>query len=70
MYISAIKALRELDPSMVILQVACQPIRKYLRSDVPLRCCCSLTTLELLLLMMCCVASGPVRTRCGRSWPV
>uniref|UniRef100_A0A3Q2QRJ5 Anaphase-promoting complex subunit 2 n=1 Tax=Fundulus heteroclitus TaxID=8078 RepID=A0A3Q2QRJ5_FUNHE len=29
-YISAIKALRELDPSMVILQVACQPIRKYL----------------------------------------
>lgn len=32
-YISAIKALRELDPSMVILQVACQPIRKYLRSD-------------------------------------
>lgn len=31
-YISAIKALRELDPSMVILQVACQPIRKYLRS--------------------------------------
>ncbi|KAJ8408653.1 hypothetical protein AAFF_G00252880 [Aldrovandia affinis] len=25
-YISAIKALRELDPSMVILQVACQPI--------------------------------------------
>lgn len=30
-YISAIKALRELDPSMVILQVACQPIRKYLR---------------------------------------
>ncbi|KAF3845911.1 hypothetical protein F7725_002989 [Dissostichus mawsoni] len=32
-YISAIKALRELDPSMVILQVACQPIRKYLRGD-------------------------------------
>lgn len=32
-YISAIKALRELDPSMVILQVACQPIRKYLRSE-------------------------------------
>lgn len=32
-YISAIKALRELDPSMVILQVACQPIRKYLRLD-------------------------------------
>ncbi|XP_070779956.1 anaphase-promoting complex subunit 2 [Enoplosus armatus] len=31
-YISAIKALRELDPSMVILQVACQPIRKYLRT--------------------------------------
>jgi hypothetical protein len=31
-YISAIKALRDLDPSMVILQVACQPIRKYLRS--------------------------------------
>lgn len=30
-YISAIKALRELDPSMVVLQVACQPIRKYLR---------------------------------------
>lgn len=30
-YISAIKALRHLDPSMVILQVACQPIRKYLR---------------------------------------
>ena len=30
-YISAIKALRELDPSMVILQVACLPIRKYLR---------------------------------------
>ncbi|XP_029625148.1 anaphase-promoting complex subunit 2-like [Salmo trutta] len=31
-YISAIKALRELDPSMVILQIACQPIRKYLRT--------------------------------------
>ncbi|KAJ3601001.1 hypothetical protein NHX12_031974 [Muraenolepis orangiensis] len=31
-YISAIKALRDLDPSMVILQVACQPIRKYLRT--------------------------------------
>ncbi|XP_068193656.1 anaphase-promoting complex subunit 2 isoform X2 [Antennarius striatus] len=31
-YISAIKALRELDPSMVVLQVACQPIRKYLRT--------------------------------------
>nr|XP_057905499.1 anaphase-promoting complex subunit 2 [Doryrhamphus excisus] len=31
-YISAIKTLRELDPSMVILQVACQPIRKYLRT--------------------------------------
>ncbi|KAM9393386.1 anaphase-promoting complex subunit 2 isoform 2-T4 [Pholidichthys leucotaenia] len=31
-YISAIKALRELDPSMVILQVACEPIRKYLRT--------------------------------------
>ncbi|XP_062409777.1 anaphase-promoting complex subunit 2 [Sardina pilchardus] len=31
-YISAIKALRHLDPSMVILQVACQPIRKYLRT--------------------------------------
>uniref|UniRef100_A0A8C1FG76 Anaphase-promoting complex subunit 2 n=2 Tax=Cyprinus carpio TaxID=7962 RepID=A0A8C1FG76_CYPCA len=31
-YISAIKALRELDPSMVILQVACQPIRRYLRT--------------------------------------
>lgn len=30
-YISAIKALRELDPSMVILQVVSQPIRKYLR---------------------------------------
>ncbi|KAM4695891.1 anaphase-promoting complex subunit 2 [Rhinophrynus dorsalis] len=32
MYISAIKALRELDPSMVILEVACEPIRKYLRT--------------------------------------
>ncbi|XP_051904805.1 anaphase-promoting complex subunit 2 [Hippocampus zosterae] len=31
-YISAIKTLRELDPSMVLLQVACQPIRKYLRT--------------------------------------
>uniref|UniRef100_A0A3Q2ZNH6 Anaphase-promoting complex subunit 2 n=1 Tax=Kryptolebias marmoratus TaxID=37003 RepID=A0A3Q2ZNH6_KRYMA len=31
-YISAIKALRELDPSMVVLQVACQPIRRYLRT--------------------------------------
>uniref|UniRef100_A0A3Q2X2A9 Anaphase-promoting complex subunit 2 n=1 Tax=Haplochromis burtoni TaxID=8153 RepID=A0A3Q2X2A9_HAPBU len=31
-YISAIKALRELDPSMVILQVVSQPIRKYLRT--------------------------------------
>lgn len=31
LYISAIKALRELDPSMVILEVACEPIRKYLR---------------------------------------
>ncbi|MGH0182269.1 UNVERIFIED_CONTAM: hypothetical protein FKN15_008867 [Acipenser sinensis] len=28
LYISAIMALRELDPSMVILQVACEPIRK------------------------------------------
>lgn len=33
LYISAIKALRELDPSMVILQLACQPIRRYLRFD-------------------------------------
>ncbi|XP_066466867.1 anaphase-promoting complex subunit 2 [Tiliqua scincoides] len=32
LYISAIKALRELDPSMVILDVACEPIRKYLRT--------------------------------------
>lgn len=32
LYISAIMALRELDPSMVILQVACEPIRKYLRT--------------------------------------
>ncbi|XP_053138674.1 anaphase-promoting complex subunit 2 isoform X1 [Hemicordylus capensis] len=32
LYISAIKALRELDPSMVILEVACEPIRKYLRT--------------------------------------
>lgn len=37
-YISAIKALRELDPSMVILQVACQPIRKYLRLDTAVFC--------------------------------
>lgn len=36
-YISAIKTLRELDPSMVLLQVACQPIRKYLRSLNQLR---------------------------------
>ncbi|XP_039200849.1 anaphase-promoting complex subunit 2 isoform X1 [Crotalus tigris] len=32
LYISAIKALRELDSSMVILEVACEPIRKYLRT--------------------------------------
>uniref|UniRef100_A0A8C4V8E2 Anaphase-promoting complex subunit 2 n=1 Tax=Falco tinnunculus TaxID=100819 RepID=A0A8C4V8E2_FALTI len=32
LYISAIKALRELDPSMIILEVACEPIRKYLRT--------------------------------------
>uniref|UniRef100_A0A8C5PE30 Anaphase-promoting complex subunit 2 n=1 Tax=Leptobrachium leishanense TaxID=445787 RepID=A0A8C5PE30_9ANUR len=32
LYILAIKALRELDPSMVILEVACEPIRKYLRT--------------------------------------
>ncbi|KAM4664309.1 anaphase-promoting complex subunit 2 [Discoglossus pictus] len=32
LYISAIKALRELDPSMVILEIACEPIRKYLRT--------------------------------------
>ncbi|XP_044295686.1 anaphase-promoting complex subunit 2 [Varanus komodoensis] len=31
-YIFAIKALRELDPSMVILEVACEPIRRYLRT--------------------------------------
>lgn len=31
LYISAIKALRVLDPSMVILEVACEPIRRYLR---------------------------------------
>ncbi|CAI5787350.1 anaphase-promoting complex subunit 2 [Podarcis lilfordi] len=32
LYICAIKALRQLDPSMVILQVAGEPIRKYLRT--------------------------------------
>ncbi|XP_036607561.1 anaphase-promoting complex subunit 2 [Trichosurus vulpecula] len=32
LYISAIKALRELDSSMVILEVACEPIRRYLRT--------------------------------------
>lgn len=32
LYISAIKALRELDPSMVLLELACEPIRKYLRT--------------------------------------
>ncbi|XP_077821325.1 anaphase-promoting complex subunit 2 isoform X1 [Macaca mulatta] len=32
LYISAIKALRVLDPSMVILEVACEPIRRYLRT--------------------------------------
>lgn len=31
LYISAIKALRALDPSMVVLDVACEPIRRYLR---------------------------------------
>lgn len=31
LYISAIKALRVLDPSMVVLEVACEPIRRYLR---------------------------------------
>ena len=31
LYISAIKALRVLDPSMVILEVACEPISRYLR---------------------------------------
>ncbi|KAK1333947.1 hypothetical protein QTO34_004945 [Cnephaeus nilssonii] len=32
LYISAIKALRVLDPSMVILEVACEPVRRYLRT--------------------------------------
>uniref|UniRef100_A0A8D0Q507 Anaphase-promoting complex subunit 2 n=1 Tax=Sus scrofa TaxID=9823 RepID=A0A8D0Q507_PIG len=32
LYISAIKALRALDPSMVVLDVACEPIRRYLRT--------------------------------------
>eukprot|EP00069_Balaena_mysticetus_P021841 bmy_13872T0 len=32
LYISAIKALRVLDPSMVVLEVACEPIRRYLRT--------------------------------------
>ena len=31
LYISAIKALRVLDPSRVVLEVACEPIRRYLR---------------------------------------
>ena len=31
LYISAIKALRVLDPSMVVLEVACETIRRYLR---------------------------------------
>uniref|UniRef100_A0A2K5X2F5 Anaphase-promoting complex subunit 2 n=1 Tax=Macaca fascicularis TaxID=9541 RepID=A0A2K5X2F5_MACFA len=33
LYISAIKALRVLDPSMVILEVACEPIRRYLSAE-------------------------------------
>ncbi|XP_058158763.1 anaphase-promoting complex subunit 2 [Dasypus novemcinctus] len=32
LYISAIKALRVLDSSMVILEVACEPVRRYLRT--------------------------------------
>lgn len=48
-YISAIKALRELDPSMVILQVACQPIRKYLRLDTLLYLCHNLKFLCFML---------------------
>ncbi|XP_015427832.1 PREDICTED: anaphase-promoting complex subunit 2, partial [Myotis davidii] len=35
LYISAIKALRVLDPSMVILEVACEPVRRYLRPPFP-----------------------------------
>ena len=30
-YISAIRALRALDPAGVILELVCQPVRKYLR---------------------------------------
>ena len=31
-YISAIRALRMLDPSGVLLELVCDPVRKYLRS--------------------------------------
>ncbi len=38
-YISAIKALRVLDPTGVILQLVCEPVRKYLKSrDDTVRC--------------------------------
>ena len=30
-YISAIRALRVLDPSGVLLELVCEPVRKYLR---------------------------------------
>jgi len=38
-YISAIKSLRVLDPSGVILQIVCEPVRRYLRTrDDTVRC--------------------------------
>lgn len=39
---------------MVILQVACQPIRKYLRSDDPLRRrCCVVVVVVVDLVLLC-----------------
>lgn len=38
-YISAIKAIRVLDPSGIVLELVCAPVREYLRSrDDTVRC--------------------------------
>lgn len=77
LYISAIKALRELDPSMVILEVACEPIRKYLRwgfGRLKLVWFPSQNVGEDWECKACCKCcflwAGPEKTPCGRLWLV
>lgn len=74
-YISAIKALRELDPSMVILQVACQPIRKYLRFVFCTGAVClkedvlfskPVSELKLFIFFLILEITEPVRILCAR----